>query len=70
MRILVLGMLGMILTGCLGAGTPPVESPPLCRETADLRTRHAAALVEDGGPLSRSTGRGLIATLDAGCADQ
>lgn len=70
MRMLALGMLGMILTGCFGAGTPPAESPPLCEGTADLRTRHAAALAEDGGPASRSTGRALIATMDAGCADQ
>lgn len=68
MRMLVLGMLGMILTGCSAA--LPVESPPLCEGTADLRTQHAAALAEDGGPASRSTGRALIATMDAGCADQ
>lgn len=70
MRMLVALTLPMIVSGCFGAGTAPVESPPLCAGTADLRTRHAAALAEDGGPDSLSTGRALIATLDAGCADE
>lgn len=59
----------MMLAGCFGAGEAPVSSPPLCEGTAALRTDHAAALARDGGPLSRSTGRALIATLDAGCGD-
>lgn len=69
MRILGALSLPMILSGCFGAGIQAVESPPLCAGTADLRTRHAAALAEDGGAASLSTGRALIATLDAGCGD-
>lgn len=69
MRTLVLVSLTMMLSGCFGVGEPPVETRPLCDGTADLRTEHAAALAEDGGPQSRSTGRALIATMDAGCGD-
>lgn len=69
MRMLVRLTPALIVTGCFGAGQVPVESRPLCEGTADLRTEHAAALAEDGGPASMSTGRALIATLDAGCED-
>lgn len=69
MRMGLWVILTMILAGCFGAGEEPVESRPLCDGTADLRTDHAAALAVDGGPLSRATGRDLIATIDAGCDD-
>mgnify|MGYP001198557575 CR=1 FL=1 len=68
-RTLVLGMSMLIVSGCVSGSAPLVESRPLCEETADLRSNHAGALAEDGGPRSVSTGRALIATIDAGCAD-
>ena len=68
MRILALAMLTMIVTGCLRADPPVTDAQALCDGTKRLRSDHAAALAEDGGPLSVTTGRRLIATLDAGCA--
>lgn len=64
MRRCLAVILMMILTGC--SGGPGGEA--LCEGTASERTAHAAALVADGGPQSRATGRTLIARLDAGCA--
>lgn len=56
-------ILMMILNGC--AGGPGREA--LCEGSAADRAAHAAALVVDGGPQSRATGRTLIARIDAGC---
>lgn len=39
----------------------------ICDGTASARTKHAAALAEDGGNLSIVTGANLISMLDAGC---
>lgn len=66
MRTLALMMgLTSIVSGC---GTVVADSA-ICAGTDRLRTQHAAALAEDGGPKSVATGRRLIATLDAGCGD-
>lgn len=67
MRALAVATLTMIVSGCFGGGDVRVDEPTLCVETAEETTRHAAALAEDGGPMSVSTGRDLIAQLDAGC---
>lgn len=69
MRTLAVVSLMMIVSGCVGAGQVPVESRPLCDRTADLRIEHAVALAEDGARASMSTGRALIATIDAYCLD-
>ena len=66
-RALALATLMMTVSGCFGAGSDPVDEPTICAETAEETTAHAAALAEDGGPRSVSTGRELIAELDAGC---
>lgn len=63
MRMCLAAILTMILTGC--AAGPAGEA--VCAGTAVARTAHAAALVVDGGPQSRATGRTLIARIDAGC---
>lgn len=70
MRTLATLTLTMILSGCFGAGVDPAASRPLCDGTAEDRTAHAAALAADGGPLSRATGRVLIARIDAGCGEE
>lgn len=67
-RMLVLGCLAMTVSGCVSGRVSPAESRPLCEETADLRANHAGTLAEDGGPRSVTTGRVLIATIDAGCS--
>jgi hypothetical protein len=59
----VMAILMMTLSGC-AAG---VSGEAVCDGTRTARSAHAAALVVDGGPQSRSTGRALIARLDAGC---
>lgn len=63
MRMCLGVILTMMLTGCFGG---PV-SEAVCDGTAASRTAHAAALVVDGGPQSRATGRTLIAQVDSGC---
>ena len=69
MRILALAILTMIVTGCLRADPAISDAQALCDGTERLRTDHAAALAADGGPLAVTTGRRLIATIDAGCGD-
>jgi hypothetical protein len=64
MRTLGVVMLTLIVTGC-GTG---VSDRAVCSVTARPSTEHARALAEDGGPKSVTTGRRLIAGLDAACA--
>lgn len=64
MRLL---MLGALLTGCVSATRGAIDSA-ICDGTRKARADHAAALVEDGGPLSLVTGAALIMQIDAGCA--
>lgn len=64
MRMCLAVTLMMIVAGCSS-----VAVEPICARSEKPRTAHAAALAEDGGPRSVSTGRTLIAIIDAGCAD-
>ena len=64
MRMCLAGMLTMIVSSC--ASVPSGEGA-LCARSEGPIQKHAAALVEDGGPKSVSTGRTLIAVIDAGC---
>lgn len=57
----------MLLSGCMNAAS--TSGPAICDGSHGLRTDHAAALAQDGGPLSMQTGAALIGTLDAGCGD-
>ena len=52
-----------------GGCTSAVSTSAICDGSFDLRTDHAAALSQDGGPLSQRTGAALISALDAGCDD-
>lgn len=63
MRMFPAAMLMLILNGCAAERA----GEAVCEGTRAERTAHAAALVVDGGPQSRATGRTLIARLDAGC---
>ena len=54
------------ISGCMSAVS---TSGAICDGSFDLRTDHAAALSQDGGPLSQKTGAALIGSLDAGCQD-
>lgn len=56
-------ILTLMLTGCATGRS----GEAVCDGTKASRTTHAAALVADGGPQSRATGRTLIAQIDAGC---
>lgn len=51
------------LSGCVSVGS----GMAICEATAADTTAHAAALAQDGGPLSLVTGQKLISRLDAGC---
>ena len=68
MRIPVLAMLTLIASGCASDPGAARDATAICDGTERLRGTHATALAEDGGPLSVTTGRRLIATIDAGCA--
>jgi len=46
-----------------------VSADAICAGTETARTEHAAALADDGGPLSLVTGARLIRLIDAGCAN-
>jgi hypothetical protein len=46
-----------------------VSGNAICGATEQARTEHAAALADDGGPLSLVTGARLIRLIDAGCAN-
>lgn len=59
--------LAVILTTMLSGCVTGRSGEALCEGTEGARSAHAAALVVDGGPQSRATGRTLIARLDAGC---
>jgi hypothetical protein len=64
MRILAGVTLTLMLSGCASG----LESnAPICAGTVALRASHAAALAVDGNPAAMSTGRALIATIDAAC---
>lgn len=58
-------MLTLLVSGCLNA-----NATAICDATKRLRDAHADALLVDGGDMAVTTGAALIATLDAGCADQ
>ena len=64
MRTWAMVTLAMIASGCASAASDSA----VCEVTDRPATVHAAALAEDGGPASITTGRRLIATLDAACA--
>lgn len=53
----------LTVSGCLSVGTGDVY----CQRSDKPVREHAAALAEDGGPKSVSTGRTVIAVRDAFC---
>jgi len=56
-------MLTLPTIGCASAAS--IDA--VCTGTETARTEHAAALADDGGPLSVVSGAHLIRLLDAGC---
>ena len=60
-------LLAMTLLSCVTGCVSAVNSSAICDGTASARTKHAAALAEDGGNSSIVTGATLIRMLDAGC---
>jgi hypothetical protein len=58
-------MLTLPVSGCVSAAS----TDAICAGTKAARTEHAAALVDDGGPLSLVSGAYLIQLLDAGCVN-
>lgn len=60
----------MIPLFCVIGCVSVANETAICDGTAVARTAHAAALSEDGGMQSLSTGAYLIRVLDAGCDDQ
>jgi len=61
-KILAMTLLSFV-SGCVSA----VNSNAICDGTAAARTKHAAALADDGGNKSVVTGARLIAVIDAAC---
>ena len=66
MRLLLVMIPLCCVTGCVSVA----NETAICDGTSVARTAHAAALAEDGGMQSLSTGAYLIRVLDAGCDDQ
>jgi hypothetical protein len=64
MRLPMILALTMCASGCASVAPSPAA---ICDGTAVLRTDHAAALAQDGGPRSMETGARLIRVMDAGC---
>lgn len=64
MRTFLAAMLMLTVSGCVSG---PTSESALCARSQGPIKAHASALVEDGGPKSVSTGRTLIAIIDAGC---
>ena len=62
MRMLVLAILTTTLSGCASTVSDSALADGLRGPLKNL----AAALVIDGGPLSKSAGRAVIATFEAG----
>jgi len=60
-------MWAMLITALIASRC--VSAVVVCDGIAAERRDHAAALAEDGGPESVTTGRRLIAKLEAGCAE-
>lgn len=57
----------MIGTLFLSACDPSASREALCVGSRDDRRSHAAALIEDGGPVSQASGAVLLSRLKAGC---
>lgn len=64
-RLLVCLTLTLPVTGCVSVAS----GNAVCDGTEAARTEHAAALADDGGPLSLVTGARLIRLIDVGCDD-
>ena len=59
-----------VLTALALSACAPVGSlDALCTATATDRQAHAAALVQDGGPLSQRTGVAVLSKTAAGCGE-
>ena len=57
-------ILPLLSAGCVNAG----NDAAICDGSKAARREHAAALADDGGPLSLVTGARLIKMIDAGCS--
>lgn len=57
----------MTLLFCVSGCVSVANSNALCDGTFSVRTKHAAALAEDGGDASVVTGAHLIMMIDAAC---
>ena len=64
-RLLVCLTLTLPASGCVSVAS----GEAICGATEAARTEHAAALADDGGPLSLVTGARLIRLIDAGCGN-
>lgn len=53
----------LLVSACKSVGS----GDAICDSTSQLRTRHAAALVADGGDQSVVTGHKLIVAIDTVC---
>lgn len=60
-----------LIAGCASAPPPaipaPVSGEALCDGLDPLVNEHVDALIADGGPRSKVSGRRLVAAYDAGC---
>ncbi len=59
-------MIAMLFLSACGGSQSEMA---VCVGTRDYRRAHAAALIEDGGPVSQASGAVLLSKIKAGCAE-
>lgn len=55
----------MLMASCAAS---PISQTAICDGTRSDRADHAAALIVDGGTLSKQTGAVLLVKIKAGCS--
>lgn len=63
MKLMLLTALMLLAAGCVTG----ISDSALCDGTDRMRDAHTAALLDDGGDRSVTTGAALIGAIDAAC---
>ena len=59
-------MIGTLFLSACGGSQSEMA---VCVGSRDDRRTHAAALIEDGGPVSQASGAALLSKIKAGCSE-
>ena len=71
MRLLIFLTAVLASSGCsvIWREPPARIDGAICDGTRQSRAAHAAALIEDGGPISQQTGATLLVQMRNGCVE-